>query len=273
MPNITDHYQSGELLARLDAALRDDGVDPAQPGLAGLEPYDQFHHRGLDGTAELAEMVTIGAGDHLLDVGCGIGGPARYLADRFGCRITGIDLTEEFCEVARELTRRCGLDELIAYEQGDALDMPFADASFDGAYSMNVSMNIADRDGLYREIRRVLKPGGWLILSEIAQGPAGEVSYPTPWALDASASFLATPEETKARVEACGFEVVRLIDATEATKASGARGRAIVEAGGKPPHRSVNLIHGDIAVEAMRNTSQGVADGCLVPIEVLCRRM
>ncbi len=121
----------------------------------------------------MAASLPVKPGDHILDIGSGIGGPARYMARRFGCRVSGIDLTAEFCEVATALTKLLRQDDRVDFRQGDALKMPFAEASFDGAYSMNVSMNIADKAGLYREIHRVLKPRGWLMLSEIAQGSAG----------------------------------------------------------------------------------------------------
>ena len=271
-PAVTGHYTSGDLLKRLNAALIDDGVNPDHPTLEQLAPYDQFHGRGLAATEELAGMLAVSADDHILDVGSGIGGPARFFADKFACRVTGIDLTAEFCEVARHLTGLTGLDGRVIYEQGNALGMPFDDGTFDGAYSMNVSMNIEDKDGLYREIHRVLKPGAWLALSELAQGPGDEVDYPTPWALTAESSFLATPDETAARLAAAGFAVERLDDATEATLASGAEARAIVDAGGKLPQRAVGLIHGDMAPGMMKTMSRGVADGQLVPIEVVCRK-
>ena len=145
----------------------------------------------------MADSLEVAATDHLLDVGSGIGGPARYFARRYGCRVTGIDLTAEFCDVARALTRSVGLDGKVDFECGNALAMPFAKGTFDGAYSMNVSMNIADRAGLYREMHRVLKPGGWLMLSELAKGTGGDLDYPTPWAASADASFLSTPENTQ----------------------------------------------------------------------------
>jgi len=150
--------------------------------------------------------------------------------------------------------------------------MPFADAAFDGAYSMNVSMNIGDKAGLYREIRRVLKPGGWLVLSEIAQGPNGAPDYPTPWARTAATSFLATPEATRRGLEAAGFAIVAARTTTEATLAYGARSRAIVERGEKPPQRSIGLIHGEVAAEAIANTASALADGRIVPIEIRCTK-
>lgn len=270
--NIADHYSQGNLLQRLNAALVDDGVDPAHPQPDTLAPYDQFHGRGLEATEEIAAMLQVGRADHLLDVGSGIGGPARTIAQRFGCRVTGIDLTAEFCTVARHLTRLMGLESRIDFELGDALSMPFSDAAFDGAYSMNVSMNIADKAALYAEIRRVLKPGGWLLLSELAQGPGGPLDYPTPWAASAHTSFLSTPEETRRGLEAAGLEVRQFRDTTAEAKAYGARSRAMVERGEKPPHRAVQLIHGDTAVLAMKNTARGLAEARIIPLEILCRK-
>lgn len=148
--DIATHYAQGDLLARLQAALREDGVEPERPSIDSLAPYDHFHGRGLEATEEIAARMEARPADHLLDIGSGLGGPARYFARRFGCRVSGIDLTAEFCELARHLTRLVGLEERVRFELGNALAMPFADASFDGAYSMNVSMNIADKGALYR---------------------------------------------------------------------------------------------------------------------------
>ena len=271
---IASHYSREGLLERLNAALKDDGVDPARPSVEALAPYDQFHGRGLEATRQVAELMPARAEDHLLDIGSGIGGPARWFARRFGCRVTGIDLTAEFCEVARHLTRLLGMDDRVRFELGNALAMPvFGAASFDGAYSMNVSMNIADKAGFYRETRRVLEPGAWLVLSEIARGSGGELGYPTPWAASAKTSFLSTPEETRQALIEAGFEVLRLEDTLAATLEFGARSRAMVERGEKPPHRAVWLIHGDMAQEAAANTARGLKDGAIVPIEVLARKI
>ena len=269
---ISAHYSHGDLLARLNVALAEDGVDPARPTIEALAPYDQFHGRGLEATEEIAALLTVAPTDHLLDIGSGIGGPARYFARRFGCRVSGIDLTAEFCALARHLSGLLGLQEKVRFEHGDALAMPFADAAFEGAYSMNVSMNIADKDALYREIRRVLKPGGWLVLSELAQGPGGPLEYPTPWAADARSSFLATPQQTRQGLEATGFEILRLRDATAQVKDYGARSRAAVERGDRPLHRAVQLIHGETAPQAMKNSARGVLEARIIPLEIHCRK-
>jgi ubiquinone/menaquinone biosynthesis C-methylase UbiE len=270
--DVAGHYSRGVLRDRLHAALAEDGVDPRHPTLEALAPYDQFHGRGLEATVEIADALTIDAANHILDIGSGIGGPARYFAARFGCRVTGIDLTAEFCDVARELTRSLGLEAKVEFALGNALAMPFASGSFDGAYSMNVSMNIADKAALYREIHRVLKPGGWLMLSEIAKGAGGDPDYPTPWAAGAQTSFLASAEATRSGLVAAGFDVVQVRSTRAQALASAARARAMVDRGERPPHRAVSLIHGEIAAEAMANTARGLADGRLEPIEVLATR-
>lgn len=270
--DVSLHYSRGNLLERLNAALREDGVDPDHPSIDSLAPYDQFHGRGREATLEAAELMQAGRADHILDIGSGIGGPARYFAKRFGCKVTGIDLTPEFCEVARHLTRLLGMQDRVAFEAGNALAMRFADASFDGAYSMNVSMNIADKGAFYREAHRVLKPRAWLVLSEIAKGEGGELDFPTPWAASARNSFLSTPEQTRRGLLEAGFDIIRLHDTLQQAQAFGARSRAMVARGEKPPHRAVMLIHAEMAAQAMSNTSRGLSEGRIVPIEVLARK-
>lgn len=269
---VLAHYSSGELLARLRHALREDGADPERPTPDALAPYDHFHGRGLEATLETARLMPARSGERILDIGSGLGGPARYVANRFRCHVTGIDLAPEYCEVAQHLTELLRLQDRTHFGVGNALAMPFADASFDGAYSMNVSMNIADKAALYREMHRVVKPGGWLVLSEVSKGEGGEPDFPVAWADGPRTSFLATPEETRRGLLAAGFEVLRFRSTLEKTRAFGDRSRAMVKRGEKPPHRAVMLIHGDKARPIMANTIRGFADGRIIPIEVLCRR-
>ena len=278
--SIADHYTSDSLWQRLSAALASDGVDPLHPSLQSLAPYDHFHGRGLEATQSLAAGLEVAPSDRILDVGSGIGGPARFFADKFGCHVTGIDLTQEFCEVAARLNKLLKLEAQITIKQGNALSMPFADQSFDGAYSMNVAMNIEDKAALYRELHRVLKPGGWLMLSEIARHGDGDghdhgngvLEYPTPWAKTAASSFLASATQTRESLEENGFTVNRLDDTRVESAAYGARSRALVERGEKPLHRAVALIHQDIAKAAMANSARGVEQGVIIPIEVYCIR-
>jgi len=270
--DVTAHYARDDLLERLRASLVDDGVDPDHPTIEALAHYDHFHGRGLDATTEIADRLRIAPAHHLLDIGSGLGGPARYFAQRFGCRVTGIDLTEAFCEVARRLTRLLTLEDRVDFVHGDALAMPFVDARYDGAYSMNVSMNIKDKDRLYREAGRVLKPGAWLVFSELLRGPGPEPDYPTPWARSAETSFLATLEDTQRALQGAGFELTATRVTREESLAFGAHSRAMVERGEKPPHRAVQLVHPEIARVAAANTARGVADGRLIPVELFARK-
>ena len=163
----------------------------------------------------------------MLDVGSGLGGPSRFLAWRYGCRVSGVDLTTEFVRVAQMLTERTGLVGRVDYRQGSALDLPFEDANFDVVWSQNAAMNIADRDRLYGEMRRVLKPGGKLALQEVAAGPGGPPHYPVQWARAPNISFLYSQSATRAKLEAVGFRVLVWQDTTAPALAS-----ALARAGG-----------------------------------------
>jgi len=269
---IVEHYATGGLLARLESALRADGADPAHPTIEALAPYDQFHGRGLEATEDLAALVMVRPTDHLLDVGSGLGGPARWLSARFGCCITGIDLTPEFCAIAEHFTRLTGLDARVRFQVRDALAMPFADETFDGAYSMFVSMNIADKAGLYRELCRVLKSGAWLVLSEIVRGTNGEVMYPMPWAATAAESFLSTVDETRNGLRSAGFEVEQVKNDLERALEFAARSRAMIARGEKPSYRANKLIHGDAAAATLANVARAYEGGSLIPVEIVARK-
>jgi ubiquinone/menaquinone biosynthesis C-methylase UbiE len=163
---IQRHYGSAAIVQRVLNAVADSGQDASRLTAEMLYPYDQFHGRGLMATRENAAKLNLDASMRVLDVGSGVGGPARYMAYTFGCRVTGIDLTDDFVAAAKELTERCGLSDKVEFHQGDALAMPFGEASFNAACCLNVSMNIRDKTGLAREICRVLKPHGRLVWTE-----------------------------------------------------------------------------------------------------------
>lgn len=269
---IIEHYAKSGLLERLEAALRTDGADPAHPTIEALAPYDHFHGCGLQATEDMAALVAVQPTDHLLDVGSGLGGPARWLSRRCGCRVTGVDLTPEYCAIAQHFTRLLGMESRVRFQVGNALSLPFDDGHFEGAYSMFVSMNIADKATLYREIHRVLKSGGWLVLSEIARGEADDITYPMPWAATATESFLSTPDNTRNELRSAGFEVEQVNNVLQRALEFGARSRAMVERGEKPPYRANALIHGDIAAATLANVARAYKDGSLMPIEVVARK-
>jgi SAM-dependent methyltransferase len=232
---VEDHYTRRSLGDTILAALREAGKDLEHLTPDDLAPVDEFHSGQRNATVRLAQLAKVSGTENVLDVGCGIGGPSRFLVKQFGCRVTGIDLTAEFVEVAKMLARLTGLADRVSYRQGNALDLPFADASFDLVWSQNAVMNIADRDRLYAEMRRVLEPNGRLAIQDIAAGPGGEPYYPTPWAKDRSISFLAAPEMTREKLERAGFRVLAWHDPTaESLEQALARAKAL-ETGTLPP--------------------------------------
>ena len=202
---VAAHYSRGDLYQVIAKALESVGKDLANLEPADLDPLEHFHGRGIAATADLAASLTPLPGQEILDIGSGIGGPARYFARTFGCRIVGVDLTAEFCEVARRLNEAVGLADKISIRQASATDLPFEDGRFDAAYSQNVSMNIADKAGFFGEAYRVLRPGGAFALSELALGDGGPVIYPTPWSADGVHSFLLTEQQTVAGLTRAGF--------------------------------------------------------------------
>jgi ubiquinone/menaquinone biosynthesis C-methylase UbiE len=151
---------------------------------------------------------------YMLDLGCGLGGASRYLAAEHGCRVAAVDLTPNFVEAARILTARCGLADRIEIRQANALALPFQDGTFDHVWSYAVTMNIADKEGLGREVARVLKPGGRFSCNEIAQGSGGAPVFPLPWATDETSSFLASPAVMRAALEAGDLSVIERVDLT-----------------------------------------------------------
>lgn len=262
---VQDHYAHGTLLESIFDFLQARGVDPQHPSCEDLFACDQMHGRGIVATREHFEHAGITAGMHVLDVGCAIGGSSRYIATACDCRVTGIDLTEEYVDVARELTSRCDLGDKIEFFQANALDIPFEDATFDHVWCHNVTMNIENKAGLVAEIARVLKPGGRFSCAEITQGAGGEPFYPLPWASDPSSSFLVTQDEMRTILEKEGLHVIEQVDLTEPNLAYRREVRERAKRG--EPQLSVNPMsfkYGDAFLERGQNINKSAQDGRLV---------
>jgi SAM-dependent methyltransferase len=254
--SVRAHYKATGLTERLKAALTAFGPENARLQPRQLAALDQFHTRGLAATAEIGELSGITADAVVLDVGCGVGGPVRFLAETYGCRIAGVDLSEPFVEAARYLTERTGQSDQVSFQTASALALPFADAAFDVALLQHVAMNIADRGRLYDEIRHVLRSCGRFAIFDIVRR-AGEPHYPVPWARTPATSFLLSAAETRRAIEQSGFQVTAWRDDTEAAKAWAVQWR---DAGPPPPPNLGTVMRPDLpalAANLGRNLIEG----------------
>jgi SAM-dependent methyltransferase len=254
---VETHYTRVDLGETILAALKAAGKDLDRLTPDDLAPVDEFHGGQRPTTVRLAELVGFTGTERVLDVGSGLGGPSRYLAWCYGCRVSGIDLTAEFVRVAEILTELTGLAGKADYRQGNALALPFEDETFDVVWSQNVAMNIADRDRLYREMRRVLRPSGRLALQEVAAGPGGPPYFPVQWAREPGISFLLSQKATREKLEAAGFRVVVWQDTTEASLQA-ARARAA--SAGAPPVLGTHLLLGADWPAMFRNSARNLEE-------------
>ena len=258
LDGVRSHYRAIGLTERLKTALAVFGPEDQQLTPQQLGALDQFHTRGLAATAELATLVEITAGMSVLDIGSGVGGPARFLAATYGCRVTGVDLSEPFVDAARYLTERTGQSGQVSFEIASALELPFDDGRFDVALLQHVAMNIDDRARLYREIRRVLKLGGRFATFDVVL-KSGEPHYPLPWARTPATSFLLTAAATREAIESAGFRPLAWQDDTEAAKAWIAQLRA----SGPPPSLNLGVVMGPDFAQLSANLGRNLMEGRL----------
>ena len=267
---VAGHYGRGRLEESILAALVREGKDLEKLTAGDLAVVDEFHVGGLESTQELAGQMELRPGLRLLDVGSGIGGPARYFAAEHGCRVTGIDLTEEFVRVATSLTRRTRLEGLADFQQGSALQLPFPAGTFDRAYMIHVGMNVADKPGIFREVRRVLKPEGRFTLFEIMRIGDGPIRYPVPWALTEETSFVGSVKEYREALEDAGFQIGQERRRGPFAIAFTERMRARMMQGG-PPALGLHLLIGEKAPLMAGNMLEMMKEGVLEPVELHCR--
>lgn len=256
LDGVRDHYRAMGLTQRLKAVLASLGPEDQRLNPEQLTGLDQFHTRGLAATAELAKLAGIGADASVLDVGSGVGGPARFLAATHGCRVTGVDLSEPFVDAARYLAERTGQSERVSFRTASALDLPFEDGHFSVALLQHVAMNIADRARLYGEIRRVLRPRGRFATFDVVL-KEGEPHYPVPWARTPATSFLLTAAATREAVEASEFRTLVCQDDTEVAKAWAAQLRA----SGPPPSLNLGVVMGPDFAVLTGNLARSLLEG------------
>lgn len=268
---IADHWGRGDIYALIVSALNKMSKPLDGLTVEDLAPVDHFHARGFPATVELADRLHIKAGEHVLDIGCGLGGPARYFAKRFQCRVTGLDITKPFVEAANKLTALLGMQGQVKIELGDGGRLPYAAAAFDGAYTQHVTMNIENRGAFFAQAYRVLKPGSFFALTEHGLGEKGNPHYPVPWSMDGSGAYLVTPSETRTYLERAGFIDIRMEDTGSKYVAAYKAVLEKAQKGGLPP-LGTHLLMGETAPQKTRNALRNIEEGRTHPIQVICRK-
>lgn len=267
---VARHYAHGSLEETILNALAAAGKDVNHLTPKDLAPVDEFHIGGRQATMAFAQQFGLRPGMRLLDVGCGLGGAARYFAHEHGCQVTGIDLSGEYVGVANALAARVGLGERVSCQAGSALALPFAPGSFDGAYMFHVGMNIENKSMLFTEVRRVLAPSGLFGIYDVMRLAAGDLSYPVPWASGPESSFIADAASYRHLLVAAGFEVLkersRRDFALEVFGLMRSRGAA-----GGPGPLGLHIVMGASAAQKVKNMIGDIGSGLIAPTELICR--
>lgn len=242
---VARHYTLESLEQAILGALAAAGKDPARLTPADLAPVDEFHIGGRQATIELADQLALGPGQHFFDLGSGLGGASRYFAHKRACRVTGIDLTEEYVRTAKSLAARIGLGGQVSYRQGSALDLPFPPGTFDGAYMLHVGMNIEDKAKLFSEVRRVLRPGTvFAVYDVMREGGKGDLIFPVPWATSPETSFVESAAAYRSLLESAGFEIQGIRSRREFAIEFFRNMRAQATQGGGPPPLGLHILMG-----------------------------
>lgn len=274
--DLVDHYGNQPIVARIDAALAELGVDPQAPSLESLKPVDEFHTGGIEATKALLDPLGISADTRVLDIGCGIGGTARYIAHSYGAQVTGVDLTPDYVAAATDLTQRVGLADLASFHLGSALALPVDAAAFDLVTMFHVGMNIADKPGLFGEVARVLAPGGRFALFDVMLGDGGgtgsaEIGFPVPWSPDAAHSFVVAPSAYRDSGRGAGLDLIHECDRGDFARDFFARAMKATQENGVPPV-GLHLLMGQEAGARYGNAIAAANDHVTAPWEMVFRK-
>ncbi len=268
---VSAHYTAEGLGDTILASLRAAGMDPDALQVEDLAQLDQFHGGGADATRALIRRARLQRGMRVLDVGGGLGGPARLIAHDAGCTVTVLDLSEELCRAGELLTARVGLADRVTFQYGNALAMPFPDGAFDVVWMQHATMNIAEKDRLFREIYRVLRPGGRLAMQEMMAGPVGPIQFPVPWAGDASINFLRPSGEIRALLAEIGFRELEWVD-DRAAALAGTQAQAPGEPRGGPRPFAALLL-GPRLPEMQGNAARNLREDRLALVQAVFDRV
>jgi SAM-dependent methyltransferase len=266
---VAGHYTQGNLLDAILAGVERLGKSTDTVTVDDLVPVDEFHIGGRRATESLFEMVGITPDDHVLDVGCGLGGASRFVAQRYGCRVTGIDLTQEYIETGNALCSWVGLADQITLEQGNAMELPYSDGAFDKAYMLHVGMNIANKQMLTAELYRILKPWGVLAIYDVMRVSDGDLLFPVPWATTEEESAVSTPEEYRDALRAAGFSVTVERNRHDFAMDFFAKLQTATAAAEGPPPLGLNVLMGETAQLKIKNMIANISQNIVAPVEIV----
>jgi SAM-dependent methyltransferase len=269
---VVEHYGSGRVMQGIVDAVERAGMARDRVTERDLMPVDEFHTGGVEATEALLAQLGITAGTRVLDMGSGIGGPARLIAERYRARVVGVDLTPEYVRTAEELSALVGLDALTRFVQGSVTALPVEAGSADLALLLHVGMNVPDKPAIFREAARALAPGGVFALFEVMRGPeASPLTFPLPWAATEGSSFVAPPDEYRAAAAAAGFRLRHERDRSGfAVDFFGRLFERVAREG--PPVLGLHLLMGDDGREKLGNLFRGIEAGRLAPVEMIFDR-
>lgn len=269
---VADHYSHGNLLKAIQDAITKLGKTVDTVTIEDLGPVDEFHIGGRVATENFLDQLEFSEKDHIIDVGCGLGGAARFVANKYSSHVNGIDLTAEYIETGRALCTWVRLDKQITLQQGSALSMPFENETFDGGYMMHVGMNIEDKARLFAEIYRVLRPGASFGVYDVMRNKDGDLAYPVPWAAEKSTSALATPEQYRQALGDAGFEVFKENNRRDFAVDFFKALRAKTEASGGPPPLGLHTLMQESTAVKVKNMIENISADYIAPVEIIARK-
>jgi SAM-dependent methyltransferase len=269
---IAELYERPSLVEYLRNALAAGGLGERLLSTKDLAPLDQFHSRGLAATVELAEALPLNEATRVIDIGSGLGGASRYLAETYGCSVQGIDLSQSFVDAANFLAERSGLESKVRYQHGNALSLPFPSETFDVAWTQHVAMNIADRAGLYSEAFRVLRHGGRFAIFDVIAASDSPLYFPVPWAPGPDTSFLLTADAMRAELSTQGFRIASWTDSTAAAitwflQREQERAQSVA-----PPAFGLHALRGPEFAVATGNLRRNLSEGRAALVQAVCEK-
>ncbi|MFK7841664.1 MAG: cyclopropane-fatty-acyl-phospholipid synthase family protein [Sphingorhabdus sp.] len=269
---VAQHYRHGNLRASIEAGLHQLGKSSENVTIEDLAPVDEFHIGGRSASKHFLDQLNLTHDMNILDVGCGLGGAARYAAENYKAHVTGVDLTPEYIDAGQALCEWVGLSGRVSLHEENALSMTFENARFDSGYMMHVGMNIEDKRRLFSEIHRVLSPGALFGIYDILQTGSGDLNYPVPWATSAATSWLADAEEYKQHLENAGFVIVGEEDRRDFALQFFEKVQKANDANGAPPSLGLHILMQHTTAEKIANMIGNVESGRIAPHEIIARK-